>query len=271
MPRATYGPRVCYTTVVKIVKTIHKTTARTTKHARPATTRRPPPLPPRKSSGCPVASQLHDGAGGASACTPAVDVPVGDTGETTDDGNASPILCMRGGLTGGRTGRADAEAAADADADASNAAANAANAKAANAANAKASNAANSATNDADDAAGAGAVPHDVFDSQGRRFHGPALEGTNILRLVDLAWFREECDDTLRARLGHHDRDAFDLVSKYVLALKARYFRVRCLFVAWNAMHVSSVFPSFNLTARLLYPLAYTCSYLLIIRVRSCR
>jgi len=129
---------------------------------------------------------------------------------------------MRGGLTGGRTGRADAEAAADADADASNAAANAANAKAANAANAKASNAANSATNDADDAAGAGAVPHDVFDSQGRRFHGPALEGTNILRLVDLAWFREECDDTLRARLGHHDRDAFDLVSKYVLALKAR-------------------------------------------------
>ena len=168
---------------------------------------------------------------------------------------------MRGGLTGGRTGRADAEAAADADADASNAAANAANAKAANAANAKASNAANSATNDADDAAGAGAVPHDVFDSQGRRFHGPALEGTNILRLVDLAWFREECNDTLRARLGYHDRDAFDLVSKYVLALKARYFRVRCLFVAWNAMHVSSVFPSFNLTARLLYP---ACLYLFI-------
>ena len=240
MPRATYGPRVCYTTVVKIVKTIHKTTARTTKHARPATTRRPPPLPPRKSSGCPVASQLHDGAGGASACTPAVDVPVGDTGETTDDGNASPILCMRSGLTGGKR----AGAAVAADANASNAAA-----------------AANAATNDADDAADAGGAPHDVFDSQGRRFHGPALEGTNILRLVDLAWFREECNDTLRARLGYHDRDAFDLVSKYVLALKARYFRVRCLFVAWNAMHVSSVFPSFNLTARLLYP---ACLYLFI-------
>ena len=217
-------------------------TVRTTKHARPATTRRPPPIPPRKSSGCPVASQLHDGAGRASACTPAVDVPVdvpvGDTGETTDDGSAPPILCMRSGLTGGK----GAGTAVAADANASNAAA-----------------AANAATNDADDAADAG--PHDVFDSQGRRFHGPALEGTNILRLVDLAWFREECNDTLRARLGHHDRDAFDLVSKYVLALKARYFRVRCLFVAWNAMHVSSVVPSFNLTARLLYP---ACLYLLI-------
>ena len=167
---------------------------------------------------------------------------------------------MRGGLTGGRTGRADAEAAADADADASNAAANAANAKAANAANAKASNAANSATNDADDAAGAGAVPHDVFDSQGRRFHGPALEGTNILRLVDLAWFREECDDILRARLGHHDRDAFDLVfNLYALALKAWYFRARCLFVVGKQCMQQASFPSFNRTCSLTPAFAYTC------------
>ena len=249
MPRATYGPRVCYTTVVKIVKTIHKTTARTTKHARPATTRRPPPLPPRKSSGCPVASQLHDGAGGASACTPAVDVPVGDTGETTDDGNASPILCMRSGLTGGKR----AGAAVAADANASNAAA-----------------AANAATNDADDAADAGGAPHDVFDSQGRRFHGPALEGTNILRLVDLAWFREECNDTLRARLGYHDRDAFDLVSKYVLVL-SRSLSFRCVERNACIKRLSLLQPDSSLAIpRLLIP-AHTCSYLLIIRVRSCR
>ena len=37
-----------------------------------------------------------------------------------------------------------------------------------------ASNASNTAANDAN-AADAGAVPHDVFDSQGRRFEGPAL------------------------------------------------------------------------------------------------
>merc|ERR1719352_748913 len=96
-----------------------------------------------------------------------------------------------------------ADTAVAADADASNAANAAANAADADASNANAANA----------KLCVGAAPHDVFDSQGRRFHGPALEGTNILRLVDLAWFREECDDTLRARLGHHDRDAFDLVS----------------------------------------------------------
>ena len=62
----------------------------------------------------------------------------------------------------------------------------------------------------------------DVFDSQGRRFHGPALKASNIMRLLDYAWFRTECDNTLRTRLALHCRDCFDLVSKCLLALKAR-------------------------------------------------
>ena len=267
MPRTTCSPRLapCTGAILKVVKkTITKTITKTTEHARPAIpierraiqrraiqqrshiARRPPPTPPRKSSGCAPGSQLHECAGGASACTPAADVLVVDAaGETTDDGTASPILCMRGGLTGGRKSLVDTGVAADADADEAevkgNANANAktnananTNANTNSAADADADNAnANANTTSAADAdaANAGAVTHDVFDSQGRRFHGPALEGTNILRLVELAWFREECDYTLRARLGHHDRDAFDLVSKYVLALKARYFRARCLFV----------------------------------------
>ena len=73
---------------------------------------------------------------------------VGNAGETTDDGSASLILCMRGGLTGGRRGMADTAAAA----------------------NANASIASITAANDAD-SADAGAVPHDVFDSQGRPFY----------------------------------------------------------------------------------------------------
>ena len=203
---------------------------------------------------------------------PAVDVLVGDTGETTDDGSASPILCMRGGLTCGRRGLADTAGATDADADNATAIAAIANAAIANAAiancadddanaviansaasaNAAIANSAASANTNAyatadADAANASALAHDVFDSQGRRFHGPALEGTNILRLVDLAWFREECECTLRARLGHHDRDAFDLVSKYVLALKARYFRARCPFVVWTALQQQVSVPSHNL------------------------
>ena len=48
---------------------------------------------------------------------PAVDVLVGDTGETTDDGSASPILRMRGGPTGGRRGLADTAGGTDAHAD----------------------------------------------------------------------------------------------------------------------------------------------------------
>ena len=60
----------------------------------------------------------------------------------------------------------------------------------------------------------------DVFDSQGRRFYGPALKASNVMRLH--AWFRAECDHTLRTRLPLHCRDCFDLVSKYLLALKAR-------------------------------------------------
>ena len=62
----------------------------------------------------------------------------------------------------------------------------------------------------------------DVFDSQGRRFYGPALKTNNIMRLLDYTWFRTECDHTLRTRLALHCRDCFDLVSKYLLALKAR-------------------------------------------------
>ena len=50
----------------------------------------------------------------------------------------------------------------------------------------------------------------------------PALEATNIMRLLDFAWFRAECDHALRTRLDRHSRDCFDLVSKYLLALKAR-------------------------------------------------
>ena len=62
----------------------------------------------------------------------------------------------------------------------------------------------------------------DVFDSQGRRFYGPALKANNIMRLLDYTWFRTECDHTLRTQLALHCRDCFDLVSKYLLALKAR-------------------------------------------------
>ena len=66
----------------------------------------------------------------------------------------------------------------------------------------------------------------DVFDSQFRRYHAPALKATNIMRLLDLSWFRTECDHTLRTRLGPglHCRDFFDLVSKYLLALKTLYY-----------------------------------------------
>ena len=277
MPRATcgprvrtYGPRVRYTTaVVKVVKTINKTITRTTKHARPSMPSQRPhfaprPSPPRKSTGCPVASQLHDCAGGASGCTPAVDVLVGDAGETTDEASLRFCACG-GGLTCGRRGLADTAGATDADADNATAIANAAiantaiancadddanavianSAASANAAIANSAASANTnayATADAD-AAIASALAHDVFDSQGRRFHGPALDGTNILRLVELAWFREECECTLRARLGHHDRDAFDLVSKYVLALKARYFRAHCLMLCGLHCHNQSPFP----------------------------
>jgi len=42
----------------------------------------------------------------------------------------------------------------------------------------------------------------DVFDSQCQRYHAPALKATNIMRLLDLSWFRTECDHTLRTRLG---------------------------------------------------------------------
>ena len=63
---------------------------------------------------------------------------------------------------------------------------------------------------------------HDIFDEHGRRFYRPALKANNLVALVDHAWFRKECAQTLMTRLGLHCRDAFDLVSKYILALKVR-------------------------------------------------
>ena len=41
----------------------------------------------------------------------------------------------------------------------------------------------------------------DVFDSQGRRFYAPALKASNVMWLLKHAWFRAECDHTLRTRL----------------------------------------------------------------------
>ena len=42
----------------------------------------------------------------------------------------------------------------------------------------------------------------DVFDSQGLRLYGPALKASNVMWLLDHAWFRAECDHTLRTRLS---------------------------------------------------------------------
>jgi len=64
-----------------------------------------------------------------------------------------------------------------------------------------------------------------------RRFHGPALKANNIMRLLDFACFRTQCGHTLRTRLALHCRDCFDLVSKYLLALKT-HPRVGC--ALWN-------------------------------------
>jgi len=64
----------------------------------------------------------------------------------------------------------------------------------------------------------------DVFYSQCRRYHAPALKATNIMQLLDLLWFRTECDHTLRTRLGPDCHNCFDLVSKYLLTLKIRYY-----------------------------------------------
>jgi hypothetical protein len=62
-------------------------------------------------------------------------------------------------------------------------------------------------------------------------FHGPALKANNIMRLLDFACFRTEGGHTLRTRLALHCRDRFDLVSKYLLALKT-HPRVGC--ALWN-------------------------------------
>ena len=139
-----------------------------------------------------------------------------DAGETTDDGCESPILCVSRTATYAakavkcavpphnrpeEAGSTEGDEADEADeADGANGADEADDA------------------NEADDAD----EGRDVFDSQGRRFYGPALQANNVMRLLDHAWFRAECDHTLRTRLALHCRDCFDLVSKYLLALKAR-------------------------------------------------
>jgi hypothetical protein len=195
-------PKVhCTTTVVKVVKRITKTVTKTktTTHVRTSRIYRPhlasraPSTPPRENS----CSALAAGA-------PAAELqPEGDAGETTDDGSASPILRIRNSLAGGRDRDVNLSATA-----------------------ATSSSSSSSSSSAAAAAAAADTCDHDVFDSQGRRFHWPAIQGTNILRLVDLPWFREECDHILSLTLGRHNRDTFDLVSKYALALKARCGRV---------------------------------------------
>ena len=64
-----------------------------------------------------------------------------------------------------------------------------------------------------------------------RRFHGPALKASNIMRLLDFVCFWTKCGHTLGTRLTLHCRDCFDLVSKYLLALKT-HPRVGC--ALWN-------------------------------------
>jgi len=59
---------------------------------------------------------------------------------------------------------------------------------------------------------------------------GP-FKANTIMRLLDFACFRTECGHTLRTRLALHCRDCFDLVSKYLLALKT-HPRVGC--ALWN-------------------------------------
>jgi hypothetical protein len=44
----------------------------------------------------------------------------------------------------------------------------------------------------------------DAFDSQSQRFYCPALEASNAMQLPKHAWFRAECDHTLRTRLPLH-------------------------------------------------------------------
>ncbi len=62
----------------------------------------------------------------------------------------------------------------------------------------------------------------DVFDSEGRRFYGPAVKASIIMILFDYVWFRTGYDHTLRTRIALHCRYCYDLVSNYLLALKAR-------------------------------------------------
>jgi len=121
-----------------------------------------------------------------------------DAGQTTDDGCESPILCVS------RTATYAAKAV-----------------KCAVPPHNRPEEAGSTEGDEADEADDAD-EGRDVFDSQGRRFYGPGLKANNVMRLLEHAWFRAECDHTLRTRLALHCRDCFDLVSKYLLALKAR-------------------------------------------------
>ena len=62
----------------------------------------------------------------------------------------------------------------------------------------------------------------DVFDSQGRRFYGPALKANNVMRLLKHTWFRAECDHTLRTRLALHCRES--LISWRSISCQAPVF-----------------------------------------------
>ena len=118
-----------------------------------------------------------------------------DAGETTDDGCESPILCVSRTATYAakavkcavpphnrpeEAGSTEGDEADEADeADGANGADEADDA------------------NEADDAD----EGRDVFDSQGRRFYGPALQANNVM-LSRPWWFRAECDYALRTRLA---------------------------------------------------------------------
>ena len=89
-----------------------------------------------------------------------------DAGETTDDGCESPILCVS------RTATYAAKAV-----------------KCAVPPHNRPEEAGSTEGDEADDAD----EGRDVFDSQGRRFYGPALQANNVM-LSRPWWFRAECD-----------------------------------------------------------------------------
>ena len=112
-----------------------------------------------------------------------------DAGETTDDGCESPILCVS------RTATYAAKAVKCA-VPPHNRPEEAGSTEGDEADEADGANGADDA-NEADDAD----EGRDVFDSQGRRFYGPALQANNVM-LSRPWWFRAECDYALRTRLA---------------------------------------------------------------------